>query len=377
MTVRGGKRAAVRALTRLEPNQPSSHPSDSAEFARCAFAPSRTNSRLFRALRARPAEFAALAIALTIFVLQQLLRHNSYIDDAFISFRYARNFADGYGLVYNPGSTPVEGYTNFLWVIMLAACHRLGLAVPLAAKLLGGEFGVLTLIALWDLPRRLIPDKNRLIATPVIIALLSVYGVACAEGLETPLLILLMVLLVWLNPLEAFSPARTSAVALVLVALVLTRPDAVLFAIPVVAMQLVVAWLKPERRLCLFQSSLLIVAIVTAAAAAHMLWRHQYYGDWLPNTFYAKAPAMPDGLVGRLLSGLGDQVSGFWGDVGGLVILLWALAGILAVEGARAASVPYGRAVAGQSSLCRRLRRSLHGALALPDPHDRSGPADD
>lgn len=34
-------------------------------------------------------------------------------EDAFISFRYARNLVDGHGLVFNPGER-VEGYTNFL-----------------------------------------------------------------------------------------------------------------------------------------------------------------------------------------------------------------------------------------------------------------------
>ena len=41
------------------------------------------------------------------------------LDDAFISFRYARNFAEGHGIVFNPGER-VEGYTNFLWVVILA-----------------------------------------------------------------------------------------------------------------------------------------------------------------------------------------------------------------------------------------------------------------
>ena len=41
-------------------------------------------------------------------------------DDAFISFRYARNLLEGHGLVFNPGEY-VEGYSNFLWVLELAA----------------------------------------------------------------------------------------------------------------------------------------------------------------------------------------------------------------------------------------------------------------
>ena len=41
-------------------------------------------------------------------------------DDAFISFRYVRNLLAGHGLVFNPGEY-VEGYSNFLWVLELAA----------------------------------------------------------------------------------------------------------------------------------------------------------------------------------------------------------------------------------------------------------------
>ena len=54
-----------------------------------------------------------------------LLGYLAYISrfltyDAFISFRYARNLLEGHGLVWNPGER-VEGYSNFLWVLELAA----------------------------------------------------------------------------------------------------------------------------------------------------------------------------------------------------------------------------------------------------------------
>ncbi len=46
------------------------------------------------------------------------------IDDAYITFRYARNLADGLGLVYNPGEW-VLGTTAPLWATILAAGYRL------------------------------------------------------------------------------------------------------------------------------------------------------------------------------------------------------------------------------------------------------------
>ena len=56
-------------------------------------------------------------------------RFNFLCDDAFISFRYARNLADGLGLRFNPGeSPPVEGFSNFLWVLALSVFEGLGLS---------------------------------------------------------------------------------------------------------------------------------------------------------------------------------------------------------------------------------------------------------
>ena len=47
-------------------------------------------------------------------------------DDAFISFRYSRNWALGNGLRYNLGEhIPVEGYSNFLWVAIIKTAQVL------------------------------------------------------------------------------------------------------------------------------------------------------------------------------------------------------------------------------------------------------------
>ena len=58
--------------------------------------------------------------AVAVFALLRAVRLAWLCDDSFISIRYAQNFADGLGLVYNAGEY-VEGYTNFLWTVMLAA----------------------------------------------------------------------------------------------------------------------------------------------------------------------------------------------------------------------------------------------------------------
>ena len=70
--------------------------------------------------------YAALFIYRTSFVVAGE-RYSSLFDDAMISMRYARNLAHGYGLVWNPGTQPVEGYTNPAWVLYMTAVHLLPL----------------------------------------------------------------------------------------------------------------------------------------------------------------------------------------------------------------------------------------------------------
>src|SRR5690348_12188698 len=70
----------------------------------------------------------AVALGLLLSLGLLLVHVNVYrflTDDSYISFRYARNFAHGYGLVFNPGYEHVEGYSNFLWVVLLAALDRI------------------------------------------------------------------------------------------------------------------------------------------------------------------------------------------------------------------------------------------------------------
>ncbi len=68
-----------------------------------------------------------------------LLRYaHATSEDAWISFKYARNLADGYGLVSNVGDPPEEGYSNLTWVLLLAGLRRVFHAdIVWSAKLLG------------------------------------------------------------------------------------------------------------------------------------------------------------------------------------------------------------------------------------------------
>lgn len=88
-----------------------------------------------------------------IYALQLWLFSGFYVDDAYISFRYARQWAAGNGLVYNIGER-VEGYSNFLWILLLLPFARLGIDLGLVAKVLGCLLGLLSLGLTYHFGRR-------------------------------------------------------------------------------------------------------------------------------------------------------------------------------------------------------------------------------
>ena len=83
-------------------------------------------------------------VALVCLLLLLLAWCNRFIqDDAFISLRYAHHFATDRGLSWNPGER-VEGYTNFLWTVLLAAAFWLHLEPVIFSQLLGVLTAALT-----------------------------------------------------------------------------------------------------------------------------------------------------------------------------------------------------------------------------------------
>ena len=117
------------------------------------------------------------------------------LDDAWISFRYAQAWNNGFGLVFNPGEV-VEGYTNFLWTIVIGLLMRLGLDPLVAAKLFGVLLTLLTLLVTDELGVHLsFRGSSPFQVLPVLLLSINVCFAACAvAGMETQLFTLLLVL---------------------------------------------------------------------------------------------------------------------------------------------------------------------------------------
>ena len=117
-------------------------------------------------------------------------RFDFVCDDAFISFRYAHHLAEGDGLVYNTArALPVEGYSNFLWVVWLSIFERLGYDIAVPACHSSKVCGLLLLLGTMRLAeRRLMIGVGGLAATGLFLASLPAFGLWSTGGLATILM---------------------------------------------------------------------------------------------------------------------------------------------------------------------------------------------
>ena len=213
-------------------------------------------------------------------------------DDAFISFRYARNLVEGHGLVFNPGER-VEGYTNFLWALELAALWKvLGLRPENVAPWLSVActIGTLAAVAWWaaSLPG----FRRRGLVIWMALGLLcssATFAVwTSGGGLETRQFTLFVVVAVVC--LTAYSGGRRGLLgaSLCLVAAAYTRPEGLLIAACCFGW-FAASRMVANRRLRVDIGELgWLVLPFAALVGAHFLFRYGYYGEWLPNTYYAK-----------------------------------------------------------------------------------------
>jgi hypothetical protein len=200
----------------------------------------------------------------------------------------------------------------------MAAAHRLPLATPhvsLGLIVINTLLGLLVLALADRLAQRLDPDGAWARAATLLGLAFSMDLVFWAvKGFETTLLtaLFLWALLRLLGDADRGSIAPLTLVPLALLPLVRSDGLHVWAAAAVVALGLGGLRLR----------NVVLLALSLAPATVHLLWRHAYYGAWLPNTYYLKIAGQPD----RLELGLRYLVR-FTGAYG--VALALALLGVL------------------------------------------------
>lgn len=230
--------------------------------------------------------FVVLGAVLALSTVHQLM-FATLAEDAFISFRYSANLAEGNGLVFNVGER-VEGYSNFLWVVLVAAPHALFNAdIVTTARVLGVLCTLGCVVAGYALTRRLTDSAGAGLLAATVIAAASSLAAYGPSGLETPLFALLVLLM--LLALQANRPL----VAGLLVALAtMTRPDGVVVAVVVGVWLLFRAYREKAWR-----APVWYVAGAVVLAAPWTVWRVVYYGHLMPNAIAAKSGASTSWLI--------------------------------------------------------------------------------
>jgi hypothetical protein len=190
-------------------------------------------------------------------------------DDAYISFIYCRNLWEGNGLVFNIGEK-VEGFSNFLWTIVLSLSFPLGMRIEDFAIGLGICFYFFTLLAI----------KN-----PALILSYSLFfhgAIFATSGLETALfgLLILVSYQLWKNQ-------EWAMLALVSAILVLVRPDGAIFAVFHFIVFSIEFYNGERMNLKLWRNRLSLLGFVILVFV--FLGKVFYYGELVPNTYWAKA----------------------------------------------------------------------------------------
>jgi hypothetical protein len=223
-----------------------------------------------------------------------------HLDDAYISYRYARNLVEGAGLVYNPGEY-VEGFTNLLWTLLVAAGLALGLEAKAVAHGLGLASGVALLVATFGYARTGLAKERAWLASlaPALLLCSIAFPRWSTSGMETPLFAAAILAALWAQAAGRMGWATAS-----ICVATLTRPDGAVLA------AVVFAFLLPRLR-GEGPRVLLGPAVWLGLLALLSVLRLAYYGSAVPNTFYAKVPGVPLLLGTQYLAAFLTDGAGF------------------------------------------------------------------
>ncbi|TCK22482.1 hypothetical protein [Pseudonocardia endophytica] len=229
--------------------------------------------------RVRPSRPMAIGMAVVVVAVAVGVwaTWSTTIDDAFITFRYALNWAHGDGPVWNPGEDPVEGFTNFAWTAWAVPFLAMGAPPEVVAKLTSAVCAVLTGWLLLREPRTTV---GRVGAVGAFLLFLPTY-LHIVAGLETVAfaLVVLRAVIVGMRVLDG-RDARVWELPVLLLAGGMLRPEGALAVAPAL-----VCWLWLRRR---DRTAWLWTGGAAVVGAGYFLWRWSFFGHLLPNTFYVK-----------------------------------------------------------------------------------------
>ena len=210
-------------------------------------------------------------------------------EDSFITFRYAKNLAGGNGLVWNVGEIPVEGFTNFLWVLICALGTIARFDIILFAQTLGVVAGILTLIYVYNISRKIEFSKSIALFSCLFLAVSGPFATWASSGMETNVFTLFIVGSVF-HTISFWKSGNNKALNLSFFYCFLaslTRPEG--FGIFLVLLFLQIFFYVRKKKTDRKLKPIIIAALVYLVPfTIYFIWRYTYFGYLFPLTFYAK-----------------------------------------------------------------------------------------
>lgn len=221
---------------------------------------------------------------IAVFILSAILSRAIYspCDDAYIFYVYVKNLLAGNGLTYN--GTVVWGFTSILWITVLSLAGLLGIPIHVGGELLSTVSGWFALGATYFLGRNFGLTRKYALIPVILLAATGDFIFYSAVGLEQVLFSGLIAVSTAFIVSERYKTnSGMVSTACIISAMILTRPEGFLIAI-----LLLLVMLKKQKSLF----SPFICGLLTICFIAPIFIALQFYfGDWLPNTFYAKSNA--------------------------------------------------------------------------------------
>jgi len=266
-----------------------------------------------------------LLLALLLAAAHQAVFIGWTSDDAFISYRYAENWSAGKGLVFNAGEK-TEGFSNFLWVLILALFNRLGFPSLVVSKALSFAASLILVVLMFKKAEAWGRSRFASAAPALSLAFSASLAYFSMSGLETVFYACLLFLAVFLHERYEVkpSPGTFSALYGILLAASLTRPEGIMF-FGLSAAHHIVEKIVSKKGISLGKM-LTAWAGAAAVVSVFLVLRYNYYSAWLPNTFYAKPKGtFAEGTGSALLSNIANS---FFVGAFLLVLLIPALSRI-------------------------------------------------
>ncbi len=238
--------------------------------------------------------------------------HRHLEDDAFITFRYSKHMAEGLGPVWNADQR-VEGYTNFLWMLLMAIPIGLGLDVTIASVVVSLGFLALNLWLLFRIVLRQTADPQLAfwVWLPVMCSHTMLFFTT--SGLETSMNGCLWTIALWWMQAVLKSDTLASAkqaglLGLVCAVSILSRPEGALLTIMCCV---AILYKASTLRLPYWRRILNFVLPLCMLLIPWLIWKMAYYGEVLPNTFFVKTQSVSL-RAGLKYVGIFLVISGFW-----------------------------------------------------------------